>query len=46
MHLPVTEASSSLTLPAVFSAPIRIDVVQQVHSALFRTLLNFLFDVL
>lgn len=27
------EPSGSLTLPAVFGAPIRIDVVQQVHSA-------------
>ena len=27
------EASSSLPLPAVLTAPIRLDVVQQVHSA-------------
>lgn len=27
-----TEASSSLPLPAVLTAPIRLDVVQQVHS--------------
>jgi large subunit ribosomal protein L4e len=26
------EASGSLALPAVFTAPIRLDVVQQVHS--------------
>jgi hypothetical protein len=28
------ESSSSLPLPAVFTAPIRLDVVQQVHSEL------------
>ncbi len=27
------ETSGSLTLPAVLTAPIRLDVVQQVHSA-------------
>jgi large subunit ribosomal protein L4e len=26
------EASGSVALPAVFAAPIRLDVVQQVHS--------------
>ena len=29
---PSTEASSSLPLPAVLTAPIRLDVVAQVHS--------------
>jgi len=28
------ESSGSLPLPAVFTAPIRLDVVQQVHSEL------------
>ena len=28
------ESSGSLALPAVFTAPIRLDVVQQVHSEL------------
>ncbi len=38
------EASSSLPLPAVLTAPIRLDVVQQVHSE-FRSVCTIL-DVL
>lgn len=34
VHLAPTEASTSLPLPAVLTAPIRLDVVQQVHSQL------------
>ncbi|KAF8532551.1 ribosomal protein L4 domain-containing protein [Gautieria morchelliformis] len=30
------EASTSLTLPAVFTAPIRLDVVQQVHKSIAK----------
>ncbi|KIJ39958.1 hypothetical protein M422DRAFT_257276 [Sphaerobolus stellatus SS14] len=36
VHSGSGEASGSLTLPAVFGAPIRIDVVQQVHKSIAK----------
>ncbi|KAG8941693.1 hypothetical protein FRC03_004177, partial [Tulasnella sp. 419] len=36
VHSASGEASSSLTLPAVLTAPIRLDVVQQVHKSIAK----------